>query len=140
MIQRCAIRPFKYSSCNYLYISGNNQALLNATGHDHNSFGLLLSKFKVMFDTHYQCRKTKRIKPKVPSKGGKPRQINAICALGLVLVWYRTRGSCTRSLAILFGLTSSPMYSWLNFSRKVLLHILSNDHDAKVILPTVDKI
>ena len=41
---------------------------------------------------------------------------------------------------MLFGLTSTPMYSWLKFGRKVLLHVLSNDDDAKVILPSLVKV
>ena len=55
-------------------------------------------------------------------------------------MWYRTRGSCARSLSILFGLTSSPMYVWLKFSRKVLLQVLSTDDDSKVVLPTREKV
>ena len=34
-IPRAALLKFDYSSFNYLYKSGNDQALLNATGHDH---------------------------------------------------------------------------------------------------------
>ena len=140
-IPRCALRKFKYSSFKYLFVSGNNQALLNATGHDHRTFGILLGKFKVMFDSHYECRKTKLIKPRDPDRArGKPREIEAVCVLALVLVWCRTKGSCSRSLAMLFGLTSTPMYSWLKFGRKVLLHVLSNDDDAKVILPSLVKV
>ena len=71
---------------------------------------------------------------------GKPRSLNAIGALGLVLMWYRTRGSCARGLAMLFGQTSTPMYKWLKFSRKVLLQVLSRDINSKVALPTHEKI
>ena len=140
-IPRCALRTFKYSSFNYLFVSGNNQALLNATGHDHRTFAILLEKFKPMFDTHYQCRQTKAIKTRDPSRvRGKPRTVTAECVLGLILVWFRTRGSCSRNLAILFGLTSTPMYRWLKFGRLVLFHVLSDDDDSKVVLPTMDKI
>ena len=55
-------------------------------------------------------------------------------------MWYRTRGSCAHSLAILLGLTSTPMYCWLKFGRKVLLQVLSNDIDSKVVLPTLEKV
>ena len=70
---------------------------------------------------------------------GKPRSLNAIGALGLVLMWYRTRGSCARGLAMLFGQTSTPMYKWLKFSCKVLLQVLSRDINSKVALPTHEK-
>ena len=45
-----ALKEFKYSSFRYLYISGNNQTLMNATSHDHNSFNLLLNKLKHSYD------------------------------------------------------------------------------------------
>ena len=56
--------------------------------------------------------------------------------LGLVLMWFRTRGSCARSLAMIFGQTSTPMYKWLKFARRVLLVCLINDPDARITLPT----
>ena len=37
-IPRAALTRYKYSSFKYLYLSGNDQALINATGHDHTSF------------------------------------------------------------------------------------------------------
>ena len=137
-ISRCALRTYKYSSFQYLFSSGNNQALLNATGHDHRTFDLLLQKFRFTYDTHYVQEHTNIIARK--TKIGRPRHLNATGALGLVLMWYRTRGSCARSLAMLFGLTSSPMYVWLKFTRKVLLQVLSSDEDSKVILPSLEKV
>ena len=35
---------------------------------------------------------------------------------------------------ILFGLTATPMYMWLKFSRKILLSVLQ-DHPAAAVLP-----
>ena len=141
---RKAVRVYKYSSFKYLYTSGNNQALLNATGFEHRSFEMLLTKFKKTYDNHMISLSTGRIcKKQIDNDGlprGKPRGLNAVGALGLVLMWYRTRGSCARALSLLFGQTSTPMYKWLKFSRKVLLHVLSRDLNAKVIPPTVDKI
>ena len=71
---------------------------------------------------------------------GKVHELNAIGALGLVLIWHRTRGACSRNLKMLFEQTSTPMYMWLIFSRKFLLHVLSRDSDSKVSLPTVDDV
>ena len=68
------------------------------------------------------------------------RDMKARGALGLVLMWYRTKGSCARSLALMFGQTSTPMYRWLKFSRKVLLHVLSRNEDAIVRLPTNEEV
>ena len=44
-IPRCVLRTFFYSSFYHLYQSRNDQALLNATGHDFNSFDSLLTLF-----------------------------------------------------------------------------------------------
>lgn len=70
---------------------------------------------------------------------GKPRQLDAIGGLGLVLTWYRTRGAITISLALIFGQTSTPLYKWLKFGRCVLLSILIKDPDAKISKPTSDE-
>ena len=71
---------------------------------------------------------------------GKPRDLNAIGALGMTLMWLRTRGSCARSLSLHFGQTSTPMYKWLKFARKCLLHALSRDPASQVNLPSLSKI
>jgi hypothetical protein len=42
-IPRTALRTYKYSSFRYLFLSSNDQALLNATGNDHASFRKLLN-------------------------------------------------------------------------------------------------
>ena len=39
-----------------------------------------------------------------------------------------------------FGQTSTPMYKWLKFARKCLLHALSRDVDSKVTLLNVSKV
>ena len=44
------------------------------------------------------------------------------------------------NLSLLFGHPFSPLYTWLKFSRKVLLHVLSRDPDSQVRLPTVDNV
>ena len=36
--------------------------------------------------------------------------------------------------------TDPPLYTWLKFSRKVLLHVLSRDPDSKVSLLTLDDV
>ena len=143
-IPRAALRKFNYSSFNYLYKSGNDQALLNATGHDHRSFKKLLSMFKYFYDFYMVDPYTGRIRAKVLDKYGKvkgtPHELPAFGALGLVLMWYRTRGPCSRTLAMMFGLTSTPMYKWLKFSMKVLLHALSRNTDYMVKKPTYEEV
>ena len=48
-IPRPALKIYRYSLFNYLYLSGNDEALLNATGHTHKLFDLLEN-----FKTYYQ--------------------------------------------------------------------------------------
>ena len=56
---------------------------------------------------------------------GSPRQINAIEGLGMVLMWYRAQGSCFRNL---------------EFSQRVLLHVISRDINSKVTTPSVEDV
>ena len=67
-------------------------------------------------------------------KGGRKRDRDVAGSLGLVLIWYRMRGACTRNLALRFGLTCTPMYGWLKFGCRVLLSILLNADGVKVTL------
>ena len=55
---RISLLPFRYSSFQHLYLSRNEQALLNATGFDHHTFDLLLQKFKPYYD-FYNCPRLK---------------------------------------------------------------------------------
>ena len=84
------------------------------------------------------------IRPKRLTREGKPeerpRDMTACGCLGLVLMWYCTRGSCARSSALMFGQTSTPLYKWLKFCRKVLLHVLTRDSRAKVKLSSSEQV
>ena len=71
---------------------------------------------------------------------GRDRDMTACGCPGLVLMWYRTRGSSARGLDLMFGQTSSPLYFWLKFGRRVLLHVLSGTVGAKIQLPNENKI
>ena len=71
---------------------------------------------------------------------GRKRDMSSVGCLGLVLMWYRTTGACTRTLSMNFGQTSTPMYRWLKFGRRILLRSLINDDSAKLELPTTEKI
>ena len=101
-IPRVAIKRFKDCLFLYLYNSGNNQALLNLTGCNHENFSKLLHKFHSKYDSHTFDSVTGLIRPKKQclfGPKGRPRELNAIGGLGLVLMWFRTRGSCARSLS-----------------------------------------
>ena len=136
---RISLRTFRYSSFYKVYASRCDQALLNATGHDFNSFDNLLRLFAPFYHLYTFDDEIGRIRKKILEDGkpkGRPRDLSACGCLGLVLMWYRTKGSCARALSMMFGQTSTPMYKWLKFGRKVLLHVLSRHDAAKVKLPT----
>ena len=117
-----ALKIYKYSSFKYLYLSGDDQALVNAaTGHNHSSFNKIFNKFKPTYDT-YMCDIEKGlVLRKVLHINGTPkgraRDMTACGCLGLILVWFRTRSSFVRSLFMLFGQTSSLMYHLLKLDR-----------------------
>ena len=106
-VPRSALRTWKFSSFRYLYLSGNNQALINATGHDHASFSRLLELFRDPFYFNTFDKGTGFIRPKeldvLGNPCGRPRDLNPIGCLGLVLMWCRTRGATSRTLNIMFG-------------------------------------
>ena len=141
---RSALRTYKFSSFQQLYLSRCDQSLLNATGHDFLSFEELLRLFAPFYYYYTFDSDARIIRPKKVTREGKPegrpRDMTACGCLGLVLMWYRTRGSCARSLALMFGQTSTPLYKWLKFGRKVLLHVLSRDSRAKVELPSAEQV
>ena len=129
------------SLCNYkespfmrLYASKIDQALINATGLDHETFGELLDLFEPVFWSHKPNMRTGMIE--VKQNTGRPRDIDAVGGLGLVLMWYRTTGAISRTLSMIFGLTSTQVSTWLKFSMRVLLFVLQDVDGAKVCLPT----
>lgn len=94
-----------------MYDSKNDQALLNTTGLDHKkTFQELVDLYAPYYLRYMWDKRTKKVRRKKLDKHGrpyrrKPRDMDAIGSLGLVLTWYRTRGSCTRTLSFIFGLT-----------------------------------
>ena len=141
-IPRSALRPHCESPFRYLFNSGNDQGLINATGLDFEVFNELLTIFHPL--THEYCLDEKdRIKMVTKTRNGtrkgRRRSIDSTGILGLVLMWYRTRGSCARGLSFVFGLTSTTLYRWLNFGRRLLLSALIKHPSAKVCLPTQDE-
>ena len=89
---RIALRKYPYSSFLYLYNSGNEQALINCCALDHNSFSQLLELFAPVFNVYTFEKSTNRIRKKMLTRDrkpkGRPREIDAIGCLCLVLYWY----------------------------------------------------
>ena len=101
-------------------------------------------QFKTYFYLYMINESTKKIRKKKTmydeTLDGKPygrkRNLSVVGCLGLVLMWYHKIGSCTRSLWMIFGQNSTPMYKWLKFDRKVLLFAIMDDVDTKIAHPT----
>jgi hypothetical protein len=117
---RSAIKPYSKSPFVYLLNSRNDQALLNATGVDFDEFNQLLIQFQPVFDSFTVDESTGKIVAKTRHNKGRKRSIDAKGALGLVLMWYRTKGPCNRMLPLVFGLTFTSMMKWLLFAKKCL--------------------
>ena len=136
---RCSVPRWNDSPFKFLLDSLNDQALLNATGLSFACFHELLLAFEpyyygYTFDETGQIRRLKR-------KNGRKRELPAEGALGLVLVWFRTRGSVARGLQHFFGLTGTCIYDWLRFSRRVLLYALQERVPASAIKkPTPEEV
>ena len=143
-IPQVALRFHNESPFFYLFKSGDEQALLNCCAVDHTVFRRLLEIFEPVFNAYtvdkYTCRIRKRIFTKAGVPKGRKRFVDGTCCLGLVLYWYRTRGSVARATALAFGLTATPMYKWLKFGRRVLLLVLRNHPLAMISTPTEDEL
>jgi len=137
---RIALKRYSESPFAYLFRSGNDQALMNCCAVDHVTFRELLAMFKPVFESYTVDKKTGEIREKKHKNRGRKREMDAIGALGLVLYWYRTRGSCAQAIAMAFGLTSTPLYLWVKFSRKCLLFALQDEPSARVLPPSKDEV
>ena len=130
-----------------MFLSGNDQALLNCCGVDHSVFRKLLQLFSPVFRAYTYDDTTGQIRRRAflfTNRGvcGRKKAIDEIGCFGLVLFWFQTCGSVARSASLAFGMTSTPLYKWLKFSRKILLFVLQKHPHAAVVTPTqadVDK-
>ena len=127
-----------------MYKSGNNQALLNMTGLDHDSFSKLLKIFKDKWENYTFDENTMIIRKKrvnfLTGLRGRPIDLDAVGGLGLVLTWFCTKGPCNQTLVMIFGQTSTPLYKWLKFARCVLLLVVTEDEDAQICSPTAEEV
>ena len=123
----------------FMFGSGDEQALLNCCGVNHQVFRELLSMFEPLYEMYTYDDRTGVTRKYKDKKGGRKREIDSTGCLGLVLFWFRTRGSVARGLSMAFGLTSTPMYKWLKYGRKILLCALQTNPVAVVKLPTKER-
>ena len=89
---RCSVAPWAQLPFKFLLDSGNDQAMINATGLTIVAFYELLSVFEPYYYAYTVDEATDKIR-KLKLKNGRKRELPAAGALGLVLLWFRTRGS-----------------------------------------------
>eukprot|EP00536_Pseudo-nitzschia_multiseries_P013094 jgi/Psemu1/34130/gm1.34130_g len=136
------IKRYSQSAFMYLYQLGNDQALLNCCGVNHVVFIKLLDIFEPLFSSYTIDKNTGSIwKFKEYNKHDYIRiqEFDATGCLALTLSWFQTRGSAARAVAIMFGLTASPVYRWLKIGRKLLVSALQDHPAAKVCLPNEEE-
>ena len=96
-IPRVSLLDYSDSSFKKLLDSGNDQALLNACGHDFGSFQSLLEIFQPVYDLYYLDVTSGFISlAAVTTTGkrkGRPRHLDAAGCLGLVLRLEERQGS-----------------------------------------------
>jgi hypothetical protein len=137
-LQDCSASAFKA-----VLDSNNDQALLNACGHDHASFQCLVELFKPVYNSHFLNSDSGFVEPITLINGkrnGRPRHLDAEGCLGLVLMWCRARGAVSRTLCMMFGLTLTPMQRWLEVGKRILLCVLQHHPDARIKKPTAAEV
>lgn len=139
-IPRASLVKPDESPWKYLYDSGNDQALVTATGVDHATFAFLLASFEPLYDNHTIDKDTGEIRERAPrSKGGRPRSLNAAACLGMTLMWTRTRGA-EWSLSMLFGTTGTPTSVWIRFGRRILVDVLRASPEGDIKMPSEEEL
>ena len=116
--------------------SSNDQVLITKTGFDHKVFSDLNNLFSPVFRWYSPWTEDGFVKRLTNPDEGKPRILDSAGCLGLILSWYRTRGTAKKTLCMTFGLTPSHLCVWLRFGKRVLLHVLQNHEDAMPRIPS----
>ena len=137
-IPRVSLQNPKQSAWRMLIGSQNNQSLITLTGLDLSTFSWLEKKFSPVFNSY---------SPMVSPDGSivpltnkcRPRLIDGLDCLGLILAWTRTKGS-TMTLQILFGMTATCVSVYLRFGRRILIEVLKVEKEAAICLPNRQQI
>jgi len=133
-IPRFALQSSNESPFVTLFMSANDQALITMTGFDHSCFHYILHRFAPLYALYSPYSESGMVRRlRLPAR--RPRSLNALQCLGLVLAWGRTRGSIM-VLCMLFGTTASVCSVFLRFGRRLLIRALRDDAYGAVKLPT----
>jgi DDE superfamily endonuclease len=125
-----------------VYDSKDDSSLITVTGFDHNAFSIILALFEPLFHAYSPWTGNSGEEFKYRRKGdnerrGRPRKVTAASCLGLVLSWFRFRGS-EFILQGWFGFTGAHLNVWLRFGRRMLLKAFFKHPDCVVKFPDDD--
>ncbi len=118
--------------------SQNDQAFINMTGFDCDSFDSPLVKFGPMFDGHTHLDKSWMI-VEFEYISRQKREVQLADCRGLVLVWTRTRGPLN-VLHLVFRLTCTNLSVYLRFGIRLIIETFQDTPLAGVSIPSAEKI
>ena len=137
-IRRGALQAPSKSAFQYLFKSGQDDALVTLCGFDHQSFATINALFDVEYRQYSPFTVNGQIRRR-PLRNRRRRLLSSIQCLGLVLAWTRTRGQYS-VLQLIFGITKGHLSLWLRFGRRLLIKNLQNNPLAQVRIPTDEEI
>ena len=120
-----------------LYAGRNDGALITFTGLNHKVFDELHKKFDPLYQRYTPHSSDGIIREKKMT--GRKRTFSSMDCLALSLAWTRTRGSMY-VLQIIFGMTAASVSLYLRFGRRLLVQILRKEKEARVEIPSDEKI
>jgi hypothetical protein len=137
-ICRGALQTPSESAFQYLFDSGQDDALVTLCGFDHQSFAAINALFDVKYRQYSPFTLDGHIR-QLPLRNRRRCLLSSIQCLGLVLAWTRTQGHYS-VLHLIFGITKGHLSLWLRFRRRLLIKILRNNPLAQVGMPIDDEI
>ena len=122
------------------YKSGSDRALITLTGLNFAAFERLHVQFAEYFHAYSPYGDNGRIRLLNPiERRGRKRLVTSHACLGLVLMWTRT--TCQYwVLSTTFGFIGTTCSDWLQFGKRILVHVLASRRDCLVQLPDADKV
>jgi hypothetical protein len=123
-----------------LYAAHHDPALITVTGLDYDSFAKLLSLFGPYYNEFTPWTLDGQIYPKSDPgfRGWKCIMDDATC-LALALTYTGTRGSLFM-LQAFFGLTATPLVTWMQYRKRIIIKILQNLDDVRIKMPTTNNL
>jgi hypothetical protein len=115
-----------------LYATRQDPALITITGLDYDSFDKLLALFGPYFNDFTPWTLDGQIHPESdPLFCGQKHVMDEATCLALALTSMCTRGSLFM-LQAFFGLTATPLVTWMQYRKQIIIKILQNLDDVEM--------